>query len=190
MTRQDFQTLLTQHKDDVYGLALYLVGRPQDAEDVTQEVFLRLWRKGDEIEPDMAKWWLLRVTRNYCLDQLRRRKVRETARADAVTASERGHVGIETTDESDRRDRTLEVSDLGAGALHTEMALDVARLAEAMDQMKEPYRSALLLRELNDLSYEEIADALSMSLANVKVTLHRARKKLRELFLREDEVLA
>ena len=189
MTRQEFQGLLTEYKDDVYGLSVYLLGRPQDAEDVTQEVYLRLWRAGDRIEMETAKWWLLRVTRNLCLDQLRRRKVREIARADAVTVLERGHVGIET-EEDDRRDRSLEVSDLGAGALHTELALDVGRLAEAMESMKEPYRSALLLRELNDLSYEEIAETLSMSLANVKVTLHRARKKLRDAFLGENEVWA
>jgi RNA polymerase sigma-70 factor (ECF subfamily) len=189
MDRIVFERLLREHRNSVYGLAFYLVGRKEDAEDVVQDVFIRLYRAGDKIEVEAAKWWLLRVCRNRCLDQLRRRKVRETARADGVTVLERGHVGIET-EEDDRRERSLEVSDLGAGALHAEHRLDLQKLVGAMEGLSEPYRSTLVLREVHDMSYDEIATTLEMSLSAVKVNIHRGRKKLRELFPEDREAQA
>jgi len=182
MDRKQFEALLGEHRDAVYGTARYLLGRSEDAEDVTQEAFIRLWHQRDQIEIASARYWLLRVSRNLCLDALRRRKVRERARGP-----ERDRVGIEIP-EDDGRERRLEVSDLGSGALHTEMALDIQRLVQAMKELKEPQRSIILLREVQDLTYEEIAETLDLSLSAVKVYLHRARKKIRARF--QDDGLA
>ncbi len=181
MDRKTFESLLREHRDAVYGTARYLVRSADDAEDVVQETFVRLWRAGDEVRPDSVRSWLLRVCRNLSLDTLRRRKVREGARAGADQVSERGRLGIEVA-EDDGRERTLEVSDLGSGALHTETVLDVQRMVEAMEGLKEPQRSIILLREVQDCTYEEIAEALDLSLSAVKVYLHRARKKIRRHF--------
>jgi len=189
MDREQFETLLDEHRDAVYGLARYLLTKKEDAEDVTQETFLRLFREGDRIELETVKWWLLRVCRNLCLDQMRRRKVRAHARDDGHGGLGRDRVGIET-EEDDRRERHLEVSDLGTGALHIERELDLQKMVSIMNQMNEPYRSVLVLRELHDLPYGEIAETLEMSLSAVKVSLHRARKKLRELFPEGGEALA
>jgi len=188
MTSSDFRRLLTEHKDAVFGLAVYLVGKREDAEDVAQDVFLRLWKAREEIDPDMAKWWLLRVTRNACLDHLRRRKVRERANGKG-SVMERGRVGIKTP-EDDRRERSLDVSDLGEGALHTERKMDVQKMIEAMDTLREPQRSIIVLREVQDLSYDEIAETLGLTLSAVKVGLHRARKKIRAAFGDEQEAFA
>ena len=185
MDRKTFESLLREHRDTVYGTARYLVRSADDAEDVVQETFVRLWRAGDDVDTERVRSWLLRVCRNLCLDQLRRRKVRETARAGADQVSERGRLGIEIA-EDDGRERSLEVSDLGSGALHTERALDVQRMVRAMEELKEPQRSIILLREVQDLSYEEIAEALDLSLSAVKVYLHRARKKIRQRFESDD----
>ena len=189
MDRDQFEQLLDQHRDAVYGLARYLLVKPEDAEDVTQETFLRLFREGDRIEVGTARWWLLRVCRNLCLDQMRRRKVRDNARDDGHGGLGRDRVGIETEDD-DRRERHLEVSDLGTGALHIERALDMEKMVQVMNQLNEPYRSVLVLRELHDLPYGEIAETLEMSLSAVKVSLHRARRKLRELFPEGGEAIA
>ena len=62
------------------------------------------------------------------------------------------------------------------------MSLDVQRMVEAMEELKEPQRSIILLREVQDFTYEEIAQALDLSLSAVKVYLHRARKKVRQRF--------
>jgi RNA polymerase sigma-70 factor (ECF subfamily) len=187
MDRKTFEDLLRSHQDAVYGFACSLVGRNEDAEDVTQDVFVRLWSRREEIELPTVRYWLLKVCRNRCLDLLRRRKVREQARARADQISERGHVGIEITEE-DGRERSLEVSDRGRGALHTEQRLDIERLVQAMEQLKEPHRSIILLREVHDLSYEEIAQTLELSLSAVKVYLHRARHRIREVFAESDSL--
>ncbi len=176
MDRQQFEALLAEHRDAVHGVAHYFLGRSEDAEDITQETFIRLWRERAGIDPSTARYWLLRVCRNLCLDALRRRKVRSRAQGP-----ERDRIGIEIV-EDDRRERSLEVSDLGSGALHVEQRLDVERLVQAMRELPEPQRSIILLREVQDLSYEEIAQTLDLSLSAVKVYLHRARKKIRARF--------
>lgn len=180
MDRAEFEAIVHEHKDAIFGFATYLVGRKEDAEDIVQNVFISLWNHKEEIEAASVRWWLLRVCKNACLDLLRRRKVRLKARA-ADSLVGRGRMGIEI-EESDGRERTLDVSDLGAGALHAEQNVDIDRLCAAMQDLREPYRSVVLLRETQDLSYEEIASMLDMSLSAVKVTLHRARRFLREAF--------
>ena len=181
LDRSTFEELLREHRDCVYGTARYLVRSTEDAEDVVQETFIRLWRAGSDLELESTRAWLLRVCRNLCLDTLRRRKVRERARASAEHMSERGRLGIEIA-EDDGRERSLEVSDLGSDALHTESYLDAQRMIEAMEELQEPQRSIILLREVSDFTYEEIAETLDLSLSAVKVYLHRARKKIRQRF--------
>ena len=181
MDRMTFELLLQEHRDAVYRTARYLVRNAEDAEDVVQETFVRLWKTRDQIRIENVRSWLLRVCRNLCLDALRRRKVRDRARLTADQVTERGRIGIETA-EDDGRDRSLEVSDLGTGALRTELELDIEKLVRAMGELKEPQRSIILLREVQDLSYEEIAENLDLSLSAVKVYLHRARKKIRAAF--------
>ncbi len=181
MDRTTFELLLQEHRDPVYRTARYLVRNAEDAEDVVQETFVRLWKTREDIRIENVRAWLLRVCRNLCLDALRRRKVRDQARLTADQVTERGRIGIETA-EDDGRDRSLEVSDLGTGALRTELELDIEKLVQAMGRLNEPQRSIILLREVQDLSYEEIAETLDLSLSAVKVYLHRARKKIRAAF--------
>ncbi len=177
MDRQTFDKLLREHQDAIHAYARSLTKHREDAEDVVQECFLRLWRSREEIEVDSARYWLLRVCRNLCLDRHRRKQVRDRARDH----SERAVVGIETV-EDDGRERSLEVSDLGGGALRTERNLDIERLVQAIYELPEPHRSIMILREIQNLAYEEIAETLEISLSAVKVYLHRARKKLRVAF--------
>ena len=106
--------------------------------------------------------------------------MRQRAKADDKVLG-RGRVGIAHT-ESARREQTLDVSDAGEGALQTELRMDMQKVFGAMQELKEPQRSIIILREMHDLSYEEIAETLELSLSAVKVYLHRARKKVREGF--------
>ncbi|RKZ12583.1 hypothetical protein DRQ53_14580 [bacterium] len=181
MDRSTFEALLQEHRDAVYRTARYLVRNAEDAEDIAQETFVRLWKTRDDIHIEKVRSWLLRVCRNLCLDALRRRKVREVARLTADQVTERGRIGIEIVAD-DGLERSLEVSDLGSSALKTELELDIEKLVQAMGELKEPQRSIILLREVQDLSYEEIAETLDLSLSAVKVYLHRARKKIRAAF--------
>lgn len=172
----DFQALVEEHRDRVYSLACYLLGDREEAADATQEVFLRLWRNLPELERsggdrETLAPWLLRVTRNCCFDLMRRRRTRRTVlghpeEADAVDRT--------PADDPDP-ERLAASSDLGR------------HLRRAVQAMAEPYRSVLILREVQEMKYHEISETLEMPLNTVKVNIHRGRKMLRE---RLKEVMA
>jgi len=179
MNRPAFTWLVNEHKNAVYGLAVHLLRNQEDAQDVVQDVFLKLWRKGDEVERSACGVWLMRVCRNACLDLLRRRRVRFRHNADpSVTVRGAGPFGRDERDSG--REELFDLSDEGAGARRIEEATGVTEVIETMRTLKEPQRSVILLRELHHLPYEEIAGILDLSLSAVKVTLHRARKNVRQ----------
>ena len=137
-------------------MARYILKDAQEAEDATQDAFVKLWHNQDNIDPERIKPWLMKVTRNGCLDRLRRRR-------DNVELNEHHLAG--------------EVSGPMQGAAASELGIWLRR---AIEGLKEPYRSLVVLRDVNQHSYEEVAGMLELSLAQVKVYLHRARKELRE----------
>jgi RNA polymerase sigma-70 factor, ECF subfamily len=157
-----FRELVAEHQHRVYTFATYFLGNPAEAEDVTQEVLLRLWRHLDQVEPSTAGAWLIRVTRNACLDSLRSRKSHGRLFLDGLEgkAEQAMDRGIDPEQALVRRD------------------LQRALLA-ALDGIGEPQRTIAILREVQDLSYQEIADAMEMPINTVKTYLHRTRRRLR-----------
>lgn len=159
-----FEEVVESYQRRVYTFAYYFLGRPQEAEDVTQEVFLKLWRHWSKIDPERLEAWLMRVTRNASYDLLRRRR----------TA---GQVVLEPADEA-----TVERAEAGGPdpAQRAENRDFRRLLRAAVARVAEPYRSVLVLREIQGLKYREIAAALETPLNTVRVYLHRGRRKLRE----------
>lgn len=155
------------HKDRLFTFALYFLGDRSLAEDVTQEVLLKLWRNWRKLDGADLAAWLTTVTRNASYDALR---VRQRSRARLLPVDETAHALPDTRPDPARR---AESSQLGR------------RLQQALAQLAEPYRSILLLREVQQMPHQEIAEALGMQLSTVKVYAHRGRKKLREA-LRDD----
>ena len=163
MNLLQYERQVRQHQHRVYGLAVYLLGDREAAEDVTQEVWLRLWHHRHEVDEAHLPGWLLRVTRNACIDALRRRK------------AYRAHVRTDSDGLLEAADPGRTPDDEAASALFRE------RLERALRQLKEPHRSIVILREIHDMKYEEISEALGLPLNTVKVYLHRARRTLRKL---------
>lgn len=161
---REFRRLADEHGGRIYTLALYLLGRREDAEDVTQEVLVRLWRHRDRIDPTRTRAWVAQVTRNLVIDVARARRQRAGVFAESADA-EAAAVEVALDAHSDREAIN--------GELRTALEGAIARLDE-------PYRSILVMREIQDCSYQEIANALSMPLGTVKVYLHRARRRVRE----------
>lgn len=153
-----FRNLVNQHQDRVFSLALYLLRDRAEAEDVCQETYTKLWQHIDAIELETAKAWLLKVARNACLDRLRAK--RESSNIDNLEESV-----------SDAREPSKEI--VREQLSHW--------LREAIDTLKEPYKSLIVLRDMQHHSYEHIATTLSLNLNQVKSYLFRARKQLREL---------
>lgn len=189
LDRPAFAHLLEEHKDAVFGMAVNLLGQREDAEDVVQEVFLKLYRKGDQVQEAARPAWLMRVGRNACLDRLRRRKVRRQHRADPGQTFQ-GVGLLEEFEAASGREASYDLSDEGAGAQVMERQAELRRVVAAMRELNEPQRSVILLRELQDMAYEDIASTLEISLSSVKVSLHRARKKLREMLSQPEEASA
>jgi RNA polymerase sigma factor (sigma-70 family) len=158
----DFDDAARRHQRRVYTFAHYFLGNREEAEDVTQEVLLRLWRHSSEIEEDGLERWLLRVTRNACYDQLRKRKQPLHA-AGSLEDLTQEPVAHEPGPETRAADAALS-----------------RRLRQALADLDEPYRSALILREVQDLAYHEISEILGMPLNTVRVHIHRGRQRLRE----------
>jgi len=167
----EFRKVLDQHKDRIYTQAFYSLRSREDAEDVTQEAFVRLWRNFQEIDLDRAGGWLVRVTRNLCIDTIRRRQSENPhlTREDVEVA-----LGTVPAGGDDPRDRM-------------EAKEEERLIRESIARLEEPYKSAVILREIRNLTYEEIAEALKIPIGSVKVHLHRGRKMLREI-LREETI--
>jgi RNA polymerase sigma factor (sigma-70 family) len=159
-----FDSAVEQHQRRIFSFAYYLLHNREEAEDVTQEVLLRLFRHRCKVEPERMGSWLLRVTRNACYDLLRQRRTR-----NRHTAEIDEEVAHQLADE----DTPNPEAQAGTAAFRR-------RLQEALRELSEPYRSVLILREIQGLKYREIADTLEMPLNTVRVNLHRGRRRLRE----------
>ena len=172
MERHVFTELLAQHKDRVYSLALYSLRDAHDAEDVTQEVFLKLWDRYAEIDPEKVGGWLTRVTHNLCIDHSRRRK------------AQRNNFGQPDADAVDRL-----VAEQGPGADPTlGVVLDERQreLLAALDTLTPETKSVMMMHYFQDMKLHEIGAALDKSVSALKVQIHRARKSLRLVLTTED----
>jgi RNA polymerase sigma-70 factor (ECF subfamily) len=153
-----FEDIVEAHKNRIYSYAYHFLGRREEAEDVTQEVFLRLWRHLPKLESGCLAAWLTTVTRNAARDSLRRR-----ARTEGRYGPEDPE-GVEAGDDPHAEAEDAEFRD---------------RLRRALVRIDEPYRSALILREVQGMKYREIAEALRLPVNTVKTHVHRGRRILR-----------
>lgn len=166
-----FKKLCSQHQHRVYTFAYYYLGNREDAEDVTQEVLIRLWENGQQVEGEGLPAWITRVTRNACLDALRKRR-----NARTLGSAE------------DNEETLARVASTGPdpGQL-AEVAELRQRLDQALALLPELQRSILILREIQGRDYEEISAALGLPLNTMKVYLHRGRQRLREVLKMSQE---
>ena len=178
MNPNSFADALREYKDPVYGYALYILGNEADAEDVTQDVFVAFWRHGGAVAERARRAWLIRTCRNACMDVLRRRKVRR--RTTVHLSDSPPPVGGRAEDQRGTGEELpFDVTDGGDGALSIDKRLELREIMALMTKLNESRRSALVLREIYDLPYDEIAGILGISMSALKVTLHRARRELR-----------
>jgi len=161
---RDFRDLAEEYAGRIFTYARYSLRHQEDAEDVTQEVLVRLWKHRDSIEPASTASWVMRVARNMVIDVARRRQSRTADFAEGADVTEMaGHVASdEAADSAAHRAEIRE---------HVQAALA---------ELNEPYRSIVVMREVQGLAYDEIAAAMNMPLGTIKVYLHRARRQLRE----------
>lgn len=163
MQTDDFDMAVERHQRRVFTFARYLLSNREEAEDVTQEVLVKLWDKGDAVADDALESWLLRVTRNACYDVLRRRRGRQRIVPRSPSAD-----SLDTASNSPDPEILATSSQLGR------------RILRALSELAEPHRSIVILREIEGLPCREIAEIVDMTEGSVRVSLHRARRRLRE----------
>jgi RNA polymerase sigma-70 factor (ECF subfamily) len=153
--------IVRTHADRVYRLAYRLSGNRSDAEDLTQETFVRVFRSLADYTPGTFEGWLHRITTNLFLDMVRRRqKIRFDALAE--DASER-----------------LATSEPGPERAYEQNNLD-PDIQHALDALPADFRAAVVLCDLEGLTYEEIALTLNVKVGTVRSRIHRGRVLLRE----------
>ena len=162
-----FRQLVEQYQGLVYTLAKRMLNDPQDAEDVSQEVFLSAWKALPTFRMDAKlSTWLYRLTVNAATDQLRRRKK------------------TESTMTLDDEEHPVDLPDPTPGPQEqAERSERADRVRTALAQLTENHRRILVLREVNGLNYDEIAEVLELTPGTVKSRLARARRELREKLL-------
>lgn len=164
-----FEELVARYEKRVYNLCYRMSGNADDAGDLTQEAFVRVYAALPNFRGQSSfATWLYRIATNICLDELRRRG-REPARSlDQPAPAEDGRLMPQTADPAAGPPEEIERAELRAAVLGGIAAL------------QPDHRAVLVLRDLQGLSYEEIAAALGCSLGTVKSRLNRARLALKE----------
>lgn len=167
-----FEQIVLQTESAVYNLALSILKKREDAEDVTQEVYLRLWRSAAELEIESSlKVYILRTARNLSLDLIRKNSKRNDADTVVLSADGEFEIEIEDTDASSRPD----VAYL--------KKLDAEAVRESINELPPSAREIIILRDVEGLSYTEIAKMLGIAEGTLKSKLFRARERLRKIIL-------
>ena len=161
-----FETLVLEYEKNVYNIALRMTGNSEDAADMTQEAFIKAYNSLQSFRGDSKfSVWLYRIVSNVCLDFLRSKNRRPT-------------VSLSVEDD-DGEDAQLDVADESQSPellLDRKLTRDSVR--RGLDSLPPDYRQILLLREIQGMSYDEIAQALSLEVGTVKSRIFRARKRL------------
>src|SRR5260221_9955931 len=168
-----FRDAALPYLDDVYTLARYLLRDPADAEDAVQECFLRALKHFDTYRGPAMKPWLFAILRNVCRAEFARRASAPTGiDEDAPETAEQAPLWHETPETPETQ------------ILRERDASTIRRLVEAL---AEPFKETFVLREINNLSYREIADTVGAPVGTVMSRLARARAMLRSGWLAEQE---
>lgn len=181
----EFKQLVEQHRHRVYSYVFYSLRSAADAEDVTQEVFIKMWKHWQSVQQEKRKAWMMRVAHNAVIDHVRSRKGDDKnlhRGADVeLLASDDGAEHHEVVEDGIARAASVgrAAQDNEPGALLDKQQFKTV-LQKAITELQEPYRSILIMRELQGHSYDDIGQALELSNSQVKVYLHRGRKSLRD----------
>lgn len=172
-----FSDIVRYFEKTVYNLSMQAVRNREDALDVSQEVFLKLWRTAGSYRGECSvNSWIIRITRNTSLDLLRRRSARPTEsltlRADDG-CGERGEEGAE------REIPSGGVEEDPVASYERRERIEAVRCA--ISELGEEHREIIVLRDIEGMSYAEIGEALGLEAGTVKSRLYRARNTLKEI---------
>jgi RNA polymerase sigma-70 factor (ECF subfamily) len=172
-----FEKLIISHERRIYNIAYRMFNNEEDAKDITQEVFLKVYKNIDKFdENSKISTWIHRICVNTCIDEIRKRKGKETF----------------SMDESIISDETSTQKQYINDALTPEEVLitkeEIKDIKKAIASLPEKHKTIIILRDIQNLSYSEIADITESSLGTVKSRLARARLQLKNIIMSDKEL--
>lgn len=171
-----FEELVTRYERKIYTVAYRLMGNYDDASDLTQEAFLRAFQAIKSFRGEASfLTWMCRITTNVCRDELRKRYRVQIESLDETITLNDGEIA-----------KQVASNDPGPADLYERKELQ-DKIQGMINTLSPEFRLALILRDIQGLTYEEIAQQLDCSLGTVKSRINRARKYLKEMLLLERE---
>jgi RNA polymerase sigma-70 factor (ECF subfamily) len=156
-----FEELVRRYRNDVYALSYHYLRNREEAWDLSQEVFIKAYRSLGGFRGDSGfKTWLMRITANQCKDQLKKRRLAVVDLGEEDTEQFAG--------DGPNAGQQVDAKELGLA------------IEKAVNSLPEIHRTAFILREYQDLSYQEMADVMQCNIGTVMSRLHHARKKLQQ----------
>ena len=165
-----FRDAALPHLDDIYTLARYLLRNAADADDAVQECYLRAFRHFDGLRGEAIKPWLMAILRNVCRAEFARRS------GAASDAAEMADDALPLWQEPENSPETTMLRQR-----------DSETVRDLVAALPEPFREAIVLRDIDDLSYREIAEVIGAPIGTVMSRLARARAMLRQAWLRAEQ---
>ena len=160
MNPTEFKQTVLPLKDKMFRLALRMLNKREEAEDLVQEALIKLWQQHERLgEVQNLEAWVIRLTKNQCIDKLRGTKNGHKEWKD----------GLDQADSSPLPDAKTESAD----TMH--------KLQKLMERLPENQRLVMHLRDIEGMSYQEVADSLDLPLAQVKINLFRARQAMKNI---------
>lgn len=173
-----FEVLIEGCRKKVYNISLRFLGNQEDAMDISQEVFIKIFRSLESFKGNSSfDTWVYRMTVNLCLDELRKRKNKNVISIDESFPSEDGDFKKQFDDKSPGPDVLAERK-------------ETKRIIEdAVNSLNEEHRTAIILRDIQGFSYEEVARLINCPEGTVKSRINRARQALRNILFGKKELL-
>ncbi len=168
-----FEKLVTKHERLVSTCIYSVVNNPDDVLDISQEVFLKVYRSLSSFKGESEfSTWIYRIAKNCAYDFVRKKRINSTS----IDSSGEENEGFDIPDTSDRNNPEK-------SALESERS---ALLWNAISKLSQEHREIIILRDMNDYSYEQLAEALSIEVGTVKSRLFRAREALKKILIKEN----
>ena len=169
-----FGTLVASYEKFIFNVACKMFSNSEDASDIAQEALIKAYKNIDKFDFNSSfSTWLYRITVNACIDEMRRRKGRESISIDA---------------EDEESGLALQIEDASLGAEERVIQNEtVSEVRAAIDKLSEEHKTVIILRDLQDMTYEQVAQTLDLSIGTVKSRLARARKSLKDIILKDRE---
>jgi RNA polymerase sigma-70 factor, ECF subfamily len=164
-----FGEIVLKYQDKVYNLCRHMLGNAQDAEDAAQDVFLKAYQALPKFQPEASLYtWLYRIATNTCIDY-KKKPVFESLFGDSGEGERLVH---DRASDAPSPEKLYQSKQIGQA------------LQESLGKMSPKLRAIIILKEIEELSYEEIADTLEISMGTVKSRIARAREEIQKLMIK------